>query len=421
MKRTIIICALAALALASSCRKEADFVANPYLYEYTGSIDMTYSHQFESVWQGINSGYAFWDIETVDWDGRYEEFSARLQKMTGSSEDGSISDKDLQQFYEELCGDLCDHHMAVIIKNLTTGTKFMVTPGQNEVQKREYYHDALTLEDIDKNLETLNASYSVSDYAFASCSEATVLSCVINLADGRIIPYLWQSGYAMSAILPYLEQYDPDSEQETAMHLAAQVIDSYFTTITEANYGRLAGIILDNRSNTGGIVGDKELVIGTYLKEQTAILETRSKNGAGRLDFSPWAPIYSWPNEVYSRDITTEDIPYVILQDINSISMGELSGLGARHALPTAYIIGENSFGGQGTLTPSLTNILSYGTFGDNQDTEGHYVYTVTYATRAPGGEILEGKGSTPDKEVLATKDGTFAQLLEAVEYIRKY
>ena len=439
MKKTIIAAAIA-VALLSSCRDHADYVANPYLYERTGSLDASYGHQFQSIWQGLNSGYAFWDVETVDWDARYVEYSEKLASLEGASEDGSISDDDLKAFYEGLCGDLKDHHMALVVKNIATGNQIWVSPGNNEVAKRSYYHDPLELNaawDDLSNITTLLEGVTVEDAlgatAVVSETSTSVISCLIKLPDGRYIPYLWQSGYDIMEILPFLSQYDsaPDPDvypQEYYCYLAATVLDNYFTWVCGDSAGggipdaQLAGIILDNRSNGGGLMLDMNYVVGLYLNEPTPVIQTRCKNGVGRLDYAPWITANAYPNQIYPiRDITSKNIPYVILQDCHSLSMGELSGLGCRTALPTSRIIGERSYGGQGSLTPSLTPTLNYGSFGDQVATEGHYVYIVNYATRTPGGEILEGKGTQPDKEVLVKDAGTIGQLKAGIEYITSY
>ena len=437
MKKILFAAAALALLSLSSCREKADYIENPYMYEQTSTLDASYRHQFESIWQGINSGYAFWDVETVDWDKRYVEYSEKLTALEKAGENGVISDEDLQSFYDGLCGDLIDHHMAVVVKNVPTGETIFVTPGKNEVAGRSYYHDALDLNvvwnDI-SNISELLSGVTIEDslgaIAIVGGNTTSVFSCLIKLPDGRYIPYLWQSGYGIQDILPVLSQYesapDPDEDpQGCYAYLAATVLDNYFTWVSGDTAGDavpddlLAGIILDNRSNGGGLLLDMNYVVGLYLTEPKTVIETRCKNGIGRLDYAPWIPADAQPNNVYpTRDITSKNIPYVILQDCHSLSMGELSGLGCRAALPTSCIIGERSFGGQGVLTPDLTPVLNYGSFGDRTLTEGHYVYTVNYATRIPGGEILEGKGSEPDVEVLVNEVGTIGQLKACIEYI---
>ena len=419
--RNIILAALLLLACAS-CRKEAGYVANPYMNELSSYMDFSYEHQFESVWQGVNSGYAFWDIDTVDWDCRYKTCSARLAFLMKDGND-SISDEDLQAFYEGLVGNLIDHHMYVEVKNISTGNAISVSPGDIEVRKRSYYHEALNVVSIAEVLEALETQNvgTTSDRLIGMSDASTyVISCVINLPDGRIIPYLWQSGYNISETLKYLadDSYDPNNDEEANIHAAAVAIDNFFKTICNTPREQIAGIILDNRSNGGGNMSDFNYIVGSFVSSPAAILENRSKNGIGRRDFAPWAQALAYPNGKYHRDIVAENIPYVILQDINSLSMGELTGLSARHVL-SAHIIGERSYGGQGTLSTEMTPIYNTGTFGDRSAATGHYVYMATYANRTPGGEVLEGKGSSPDEEVLFNDKGAFGQLKAAIDYIK--
>ena len=72
MKRNIILLAIIAL-IFSGCRKEADY--HPYIGENGILAYDSYSTQFEYLWKVMSTAYVFWDIDTVDWDARYEEYS----------------------------------------------------------------------------------------------------------------------------------------------------------------------------------------------------------------------------------------------------------------------------------------------------------------------------------------------------------
>ena len=136
------------------------------------------------------------------------------------------------------------------------------------------------------------------------------------------------------------------------------------------------------------------------------------------MEHSAWLPMVVSPSSEYHRDITAENIPYVILCDMYSISMGELEPLAVRNVLPTSYLIGERTYGATGPLFSNIDLCYS-GPFGDI-NTMNHYVYPASFESMT-NGKILEGYGITPDK-VVNRKDHSgdyMSQLSAAIEYIQ--
>ena len=201
---------------------------------------------------------------------------------------------------------------------------------------------------------------------------------------------------------------------------ASNLIDHWLTAIAETPREQLAGILLDNRANSGGSQDDLDYLVGSYIDEKTEIFKTRYKEGPGRLEYSVWIPYYLFPQSQYHRDITAENIPYVILCDINSVSMGETEPMFMKAVLPTSYIIGERTFGATGPLQPVAYINLTYGGPFGNINTMHHDVYTSTFEALI-GGQVPEGIGCLPDQEVLRKNyNGDFKpQLDAAIEYIR--
>jgi C-terminal processing protease CtpA/Prc len=138
------------------------------------------------------------------------------------------------------------------------------------------------------------------------------------------------------------------------------------------------------------------------------------------LEYSAWTPNYLEPQSRYHRDLTAENIPYVVICDLYSISMGEAEAEVIKALLPTSYIVGERTFGATGALQSESYIDLSYGgPFGD-YDNGPHYIYTATFEC-ATNGKVLEGIGITPDLEVLRKNyNGDFKpQLDAAINYIQ--
>ena len=426
MKRNIIILAIIAL-IFSGCRKEADY--HPYIGETDYLAYDTYSTQFDYLWKCISTGYVFWDVENTDWDAVYNKYIPKFNALDAKHKaDQEVTLAELDTLYRGAFGGMRDHHMVVLIRNLfptasDNAPYIVVQPGQMEVKKRDYYIESATQEQTNLaaffgEMETL---YDIETHESATApveelgATVTYHYFVIKLADGRKIPYLWQS---IAALTPTMLALGSSSQAGAA----ASIIDHWLTAITETPREQLAGFILDNRANRGGYQDDLDYLIGTFLNNKTEVMRTRYKEGPGRLEHSAWTPYYIDVQSKYHRDITAENIPYVIICDIGSISMGEIEPTIIKAVLPTSYVIGERTFGATGPLQATTSIDLNYGgPFGD-QNTMNHYIYTSTFEAQF-GGKVLEGIGCTPDKEVLRKNhNGDFKpQLDAAIEYIMNH
>ena len=426
MKRNIIL--LAAIALIfSGCRKVSDY--HPYIGESGSLAYDSYATQFEFLWKSISSGYVFWDVDTTDWDAVFDEYIPEFQALdTRYEEGGDVTLADLDSLYEGAMGKMIDHHMTIAVKNIHPSPNdvapyIAVRPGNNEVEQRDYYIEPRNQEQtkLINFIDGMSSQYNIEVHEAATANveelgrSVTYRYCLIVLPDGRKIPYLWQSLAAITPVMKELGGVGAGAQ-------AAALIDHWLTAITNTPKEQLAGIILDNRANAGGYQDDLDYLIGTFINETTEILKTRYKEGPGMLEHSVWTPYYIYPNQDYHRDITADNIPYVVICDINSVSMAEIEPMTIKAVLPTAYVVGERSYGGTGPLQPTTSINLNYGgPFGD-LNTNTHYVYTSTFEALI-GGKVMEGKGITPDKVVLRKDyDGDFKpQLDAAIDYITSY
>ena len=105
---------------------------------------------------------------------------------------------------------------------------------------------------------------------------------------------------------------------------------------------------------------------------------------------------------------------------LNSISMAEMTTR-AVQTLPNGCFIGEQTYGGQGTLINSNSGFnMFYGGYFSNNAMR---VYTTMTMTKGVDGVIAEGKGLVPDIEVPFDgenlRQGVDTQLERAVQYIR--
>lgn len=178
----------------------------------------------------------------------------------------------------------------------------------------------------------------------------------------------------------------------------------------------LAGVVIDVRSNPGGMNADNYYVFGQMMPEDHVVFYMRQKNGPNRLDFGPWLPEYI-PRFETSR---TYDIPIVVLADMNSVSNAEFSTMIVR-SLPTGVFIGERTWGGTGSLLPE--NKYFQTTYSGYVKNDWYQLYTTNCCTKDVFGVVHEGVGVSPDIEEpfdeAAWMNGVDNQLERAVSYIR--
>ncbi|MBQ0094837.1 MAG: hypothetical protein KBT49_03545 [Bacteroidetes bacterium] len=420
MKKILALASILTV-LASSCRKEA--VPEVYYNEVMKLAYDTYAGQFDFIWKNISTGYVFWDIDTTNWDRVYDECMPQLMALDNQVNQGqSIQDSVLLGIYQTAMGQMTDHHMSVAIKNLHPAPgnvgHIQVRPGIIAMNKRPEYIEPrllalLRLLDFQENIErefSADKDIKIIEHQFITVETPENVNYGYNLfqlPDGRLVPYLWQSAATLSPVFEYMGE---DNEAGRA----AAVLDHFFSLISTTPREKLAGIILDNRVNAGGWQDDLDYLIGSYINEEVTMFQTRYKEGPGRLEHSVWTDYKQKPLAKYHRDITKENIPFIILIDLASISMGEIEPICARALLPTAYIIGETSFGATGPLQSELVDLNYGGSFGNSDLSTGHYVYTSDFESRV-GGTNYEGKGIVPDLEVIR-KDhgGSFKAAIDA-------
>ena len=422
MKRYIAT-ALAATLFFASCRKEADYI--PYPGENSKLAYDSYTGQFQYLWKVMSSGYVFWDVDTVDWDAAYDRYLPRFEALDSKYADsGYVRTAELEELYLGLVGNMRDHHMTFLVKNLHPApgdiTPFVtIRPGLLEVKSRDYYIEGRGIAQtaLKAFLADITSQYTVADTcsgtAFIPEFGVTVYYhyCLFTLDDGRQVPYLWTTNAALTPVL-----------RDMAGSRAYNAIDRWLTAICTTPRNQLGGIILDTRSNGGGYQDDLDYLIGSFINQRTVILETRYKEGPGRLEYSAWCPYYQDPNPTYHRDITAENIPYVVLVDINSVSMAEIEPMVIRTVFPTAHIVGERTYGGTGPLQTDAVDLNYGGPFG-NSSAYNHYVYTSTFEALVCG-SVLEGIGIVPDEEVLRKDDPMHSfkpQLDAALNYINNH
>ena len=240
------------------------------------------------------------------------------------------------------------------------------------------------------------------------------------------IAYFYLSGFYLS---PWIDdgvaaKYFPH-ESECISRLRKGVLTvwlKWFATVQQLHKeGKLGGVIVDVRSNTGGMVNDYQYVMGSLIPNEVfQVGEARFKNGVGRYDYSVMMPQVLQPLNV-GREAITE--PIVVLSNCWSVSMSENTAVTAK-LLSNGRVIGTQTWGGLCFLTsdPKDYSITYASTIGE-KDTTPVYCYIPMMALFIEGMGIREGVGITPDIEVPLDaellKQGRDSQLERALQYIR--
>lgn len=394
MKHTILfILSTAVLLAATSCRKHGNDLMNPNTAKGTTPLE-----QFDAIWNGINNGYAYWDIDPTNWDSIYNVYLPRFEEL---EKHDTIATATLQRYYNDMCSRFIDHHMTIIVRNPRPApsdktTKFAIQPGKDEVSRRAYYHSTFS----DSLLIGCIKKYENTTLAYASTDKGTALACNI---DG--IAYLKLSGYMLTTAM---------SAADSASQAIADIYRKFHSWLEN---DELKGIIIDNRGNGGGYFNDMNYVVAPFISQELQLGSTRRKEGLGRYDYTVWIPFAVQPADT----LGTIDVPIVALADINSASMGEMTAY-AIAQLPNGSFVGERTFGAQGALISDFE--VNYGgTFGDSQlQATSYYVYMSHDLFRTTDGQIYEGKGFAPTCEVPYDEEqlrlGNDVQLKAAINYI---
>ncbi len=156
-----------------------------------------------------------------------------------------------------------------------------------------------------------------------------------------------------------------------------------------------SGLILDLRSNPGGLLSESILTAGLFLPEDELILIERFKDGTERPYRSPNRPV-------------ALEVPMVVLVDAGSASASEIVA-GALQDLDRATLIGETTFGkGSVQWLHELSN--------------GAELRVTVARWFTPADRAIHGEGLEPDIAVELTVEDDEAerdpQLDRAVEYL---
>ncbi len=181
------------------------------------------------------------------------------------------------------------------------------------------------------------------------------------------------------------------------------VAKAFEQQITELKNGGAKGIIIDLRSNGGGIVDEATGIADLFLKKNETILITKGKEDKEEVTISKNDPII-------------QDIPVVVLVNEGTASASEILAGALKDKYPSTTIVGKRTYG-KGVIQ-TLYNL---------SDGSGLKVTTEEYYT--PNHNKINKEGIKPDVEINLTKDANGyyeteidkdAQILKAKEILTK-
>lgn len=485
----ILICGAVLMTTLHSCREndeyQPSFVQDEAL---TISNFSSFEEEFTSLWQAVNTNYAAWDIETVDWDGVLEKYRPQFVELdTIAARGGMVDDDKLQDLYTEILDTLHDGHCNYAIKNLSTGTYFPVYPQQDRNMRRfgedyqinlecdyDYYASNLVpeseriidIQEVDMscksvlypnfmlglvNLKNAWSQAETEEEQEKLMAVITRLQNIINVyptitlaqedqlvtiynqiasqnpeaqmppyatsitGDNRMnmISFVTNDGIAYLRITNFFLSQWFDKTEDDLEQLVAEGYESdakFYTELLKVwNYwfcsiqdlkaaGKLKGVIIDVRNNSGGNVADIPYVMGALLPSGGFNVGTyKVKNGTGRLDYSADLSLVLQTRSEEHAVIDEE--PIVVLANHQSVSCSETTSVMAK-LMPNAVVIGKQTHGGFGMLLPKNVYVGYYaGTFGEQGKTAIYGLQPVMLA-KYTGIGVLEGIGVTPDYDV---------------------
>ena len=359
----------------------------------TESTVTSFSQVFEQFWNGMNTNYIYWDSDTTNWDAIYAKYKPLFAQL-------DLNDKnDVQKsvaYFRQMTYGLIDNHFQITF-NKPELSGIIIYPAAQHKQSRADYHYPYSYSSVD--VRYFDAGYkSVYD----SITNPGTPALHVTLATiGKSILYFSCNQFSL------LNAYQSPAKNEIK-----PVLDSLFDRL-RANSSTIKGVIVDVRNNSGGFLSDLNFLTGHFIDSPLSFGYSCYKNGAGRLDFTPWISAFITPQP----GATAVKYPIVVLVDHFTVSMAETIAM-AIHALPNGIIIGETTWGATGPLTAN--EVFNSGQFSIRGFLT---VYTSSAKFKYIDGKIYEGIGFSPDIPVAFNEQilnaGRDPQLEKAIQQIQ--
>ncbi|MBN9380429.1 MAG: hypothetical protein J0H74_06670 [Chitinophagaceae bacterium] len=354
-----ILCILLYVILSfAACRKS---VSGP---TRTGPANFT--DVFDQFWEGMNTHYVYWDIDTTHWDAIYQQYRplfARLDLQDAGDVRASV------QLFRDMTKGLIDGHYAIRFYHslLTDST---IDPAYDRKRSGPAFHEPYSF-------AGLAAHYLDPGYmsGYDSTTDAHQLLYALSGTIGQRVLYFTCNRMAL------LRSY-----QSPSGNGVRPVLQSFFDHLAGNSFD-MKGLIIDLRDNGGGDLIDLGFLVGRIIDQRLLFGYTRYRNGNGRLDHSSWLEAAVSP----SAGAKKISAPIIVLADNFSASTSEAMIMALR-CLPNTTIVGENTWGATGPFTDE--NVYNDGPFSIPGFLS---VNTSSVEFKHLDGRIYEGVGFPPD------------------------
>jgi len=319
---------------------------------------------FEMFWHNMNTNYVFWDLDTTRWDAVYTHYQplfARLDLQRSDDVKSSL------QYFRDMTQGLLDGHYSISFSNSFIAGS-VISPGYERLRKRPDFHPVFPYAATDVGYldAGYKEGYDSTDYP------SRLLHTLSGTIDHKILYFT-------------CNEFSLFRSSVSSVHSTAQdVLRSFFSALNDP---ALEGLIIDLRGNTGGDLSDLNFLVGHLIDQPLHFGYTRSRNGNGRLDYTPWVNAVVTPVQGAKKF----QLPLIVLADLFSASLAEQTAM-ALHTLPGAKVIGETTRGATGAITAN--DVYNAGQF----TVPGFLsLYTSSAEFKYLDGHVYEGKGFPPD------------------------
>lgn len=294
---------------------------------------------FENLWATFQQEYAPFEERNVNWEFEYSRFRPLVNSTS--------SDEELFDVISDLMETLDDGHVS------------LTAPG-----KEIYFANRIRREKIDDGLFDLEV---IQNNYLENIRTDEDQNYVYGKIKNENIGYIFFDNVGNN----FFQMNDFLNEFENA-----------------------EGLIIDLRHNQGGDFTFAFSEIGRLTDQRRFVFKSKTKNGTGADDFTPWFDWFLDPSGDYL------DIPIVVLTDRYTISAGERAVM-AFMTIPNATTLGDTTNGAHGTMIGrELAN--------------GWFYSLVPQKVELYDGKSYEGIGLAPDvyfknklEDVILGKDET--------------
>ena len=360
---------------------------------YTDSTVTSFSQVFELFWNGMNTNYIYWDLDTTNWGAIYSKYQPLFEQLDLNNKN------DVQKsvaYFRQMTYGLVDNHFQITF-NKPELSGIIIFPAAQHKQSSAGYHYPYNYFNVDARY--FDAGYK-SVYDSVTNRGTSALHVTFATINNSIL-------YFNCNQFSLLNAYQSPVKNEVK-----PVLDSLFNRL-RANTSTMKGVIIDVRNNSGGYLSDLNFLTGHFIDSPLPFGYSCYKSGAGRLDFTPWISAVITPQP----GATAVKCPIVVLVDHFTVSMAEAIAM-AFHTLPNGTIVGETTWGATGPLTAN--EVFNSGQFS----VPGFLtVYTSSAKFKYIDGNIYENVGFPPDIPIAFNEQvlnaGRDLQLEKAIQQIQ--